>query len=218
MGSAAPLLQVSGLTKAYPGVLALDEVDFELRPGEIHAVVGKNGAGKSTLIGIISGAISPDAGALSFEGVSVPLDRLQSLPVATVFQESTIFPNLTIAENIFAGNEPGTGWRSVDRAAEHERAAVHLRRFNLHAEPDWLVAKLSPAEQKVVEIIRALEKACRILILDEPTAALSLSETNRLFELLREAKADGPAIIYISHRLEEIFQIADRVTVLRDGR
>ena len=214
----APLFQFKGLKKAFPGILALDDVEFELRSGEIHAVVGKNGAGKSTLISIISGILVPDAGTLFLDGEPLPIDRLDLLKVATVFQESTTFPNLTIAENIFAGNEPCSSLHRVDRAAENRRAKEHLLQFGLDVDPRAVISELSPAEQKVVEIIRCFEKECRILILDEPTAALSLTETDRLFELLAQAKRSGMAIIYISHRLEEIFQIADRVTVLRDGR
>ncbi len=209
-----PLLGVTGIRKAFPGVLALDDVDFDLKRGEIHAVLGKNGAGKSTLIQIIAGILVADAGEVRLEGGALPLGDLSALNVATVFQESTIFPNLTIAENIFAGNEPSRD----RRAGRRQLAAEHLARFGIAADPDAAITILSPAERKVIEIIRALERDCRILILDEPTATLSLNETSRLFELLRQAKAGGLAIIYISHRLEEIFQVADRVTVLRDGR
>lgn len=193
-------------------------MDFDLRQGEIHAVVGKNGAGKSTLISIISGTLFPDKGSIEFEGHPVGFNELGNLPVATVHQEIAAFPNLTVAQNIFAGNEPRTRWGGVDRYEEHSRATRLIRTFGLSVEPGDAVAILSPVEQKIVAIMRAFEKSSRILILDEPTAVLSLAETERMFELLAQVRANNLSIIYISHRLEEIFQIADRVTVLRDGR
>lgn len=212
------ILKLTSLRKAFPGVLALDSVDFDLRRGEIHAVVGKNGAGKSTLISIISGSSIADGGSLEFDGEAVDVHRLRSLPIATVYQESAVFPNRTVTQNAFAGNEREIGRGAAGRAAAEARTEELLAAFGLRVRASDLVATLSPVEQKVVAIIRALVRKSKVLILDEPTAVLSLAETERLFTLLRALRHTGLGIIYISHRLDEIFQIADRVTVLRDGR
>jgi len=212
------LLEMKQITKAFPGVIALNEVDFSLMPGEIHALLGKNGAGKSTLISIISGVYMPDVGEISYENRYVDYHHLQLLPVATVYQESTLFPNLSVADNIFGGDEP-SGFLSLVKNEEKIRETKQLLElFQLDISPVTPILQLSPAEQKVLEILRAIRKKCQVLILDEPTAALTLQETNRLFELLRGVKKTNVGVIYISHRLEEIFQVADRVTVLRDGK
>jgi len=212
------IVRMEKITKVFPGVIALDSVDFDLMPGEIHALVGKNGAGKSTLINIISGVYIPDKGKVYYDGEQITYSHIQTLPVATVYQESTLFPNLTIADNIFSGNEPTTSFLIVNKKKKIERTRELLELFRLNYRPLTPVLKLSPAEQKVIEILRALNRKCRILILDEPTAALTLRETERLFELIRSVRETNVGIIYISHRLEEIFQVADRVTVLRDGK
>jgi ABC-type sugar transport system ATPase subunit len=212
------LLELKAVTKAFPGVIALDEVDFALRAGEIHAVVGKNGAGKSTLISIISGIYQPDRGEVYFEDQKVPFHSLRTLPTATVYQESALFQSLSIADNICCGEEPTSVLAFLDDKEKNRQTREYLQMFDLRLEPGLLVAQLSPAEQKVVEILRAIRRNCRVLILDEPTATLTGKETNRLFELLKKFLAANIGIIYISHRLEEIFQIADRVSVLRDGR
>jgi len=212
------LLELKSITKAFPGVIALDEVDFTLRAGEIHAVVGKNGAGKSTLISIISGIHQPDRGEVYFENQKVPIHSLRSLPTATVYQESALFQTLSIADNICCGAEPTTLFAFLDDKEKNRQAREYLQMFDLRLDPGLPVVQLSPAEQKVVEILRALRRSCRVLILDEPTATLTGKETIRLFELLKKIAAAKIGIIYISHRLEEIFQIADRVSVLRDGK
>ena len=212
------LVKITGLRKAFPGVLALDGVNFDLQEGEVHAVVGKNGAGKSTLISIMSGASQADSGVLEFDGEVMNIADLHGLPIATVYQESAVFPNLSVAQNIFAGREASLGQGRKGRAAARARVIELLTKFRLRCKPEDLVATLSPVEHKVIAIIRAVLLSSRILILDEPTAVLSVTDTGRLFELLREMRTTELSVIYISHRLEEIFQIADRVTVLRDGR
>jgi len=210
-------LEMKKITKAFPGVVALNEVDFSLRAGEIHAIVGKNGAGKSTLISIISGLYFPDKGDVYFNGQKVKYSQLHLLPVATVYQESTLFPNLTVADNIFSGDEPVKFLSVVNQKEKVKETKKLLKLFKLNISPLAPVIQLSPAEQKVLEILRAVRKKCKILILDEPTATLTLKETSWLFKLLESIKNINISIIYISHRLEEIFNIADKVTVLRNG-
>ena len=211
------ILEMKSITKAFPGVIALDSVNFSVFPGEIHALVGKNGAGKSTLISIISGVYGPDKGELFVDGSKVSYSHLHNLPVSTVYQESTVFPNLSIADNVFAGDEPINHLSLVSNQTKIGETKRLLEIFQLNFDPLTLVTQLSPAEKKLVEILRALQKKSRIMILDEPTAALTLSETKKLFQLLHNLKKSEIGIIYISHRLEEIFEVADRVTVLRDG-
>jgi ABC-type sugar transport system ATPase subunit len=212
------VIRLQGVTKVFPGVVAVDSADFTLNTGEIHALVGKNGAGKSTLISMICGVQVPDSGEILFDSEPVPYHRLSSLPVATVFQESTLFADLSIADNVFAGDEPVSGPGLVRTRTKHEETRKLLDHFSIKADPGQKVSDLSPAEQKVVEILRAMRRKSRVLILDEPTAALTISESNKLFELLRNVRNTNVGIIYISHRLEEIFQASDRVTVIRDGR
>ncbi len=212
------LIRLQNVTKVFPGVVAVDGADFTLNSGEIHALVGKNGAGKSTLISMVCGVQMPDSGEIYFDSETVPYHRLSSLPVATVFQESTLFADLSIADNVFAGDEPVTGPGLVHTRTKHEETRKLLDHFSIKADPGQKVSDLSPAEQKVVEILRAMRRKSRVLILDEPTAALTIGESNKLFELLRNIRNTDVGIIYISHRLEEIFQASDRVTVIRDGR
>lgn len=210
------VVALRGITKAFPGVVALDRIDFDLRAGEIHALVGKNGAGKSTLISIISGIQAPDRGEVLRGGSAAGAHPAPT--VATVYQESTLFPNLSVADNIFSGDEPA-GLLSLVKTREKIRETERLLAlFNLGVSPRAPILSISPAEQKVVEILRAVRRDCRVLILDEPTATLALRESSRLFELLKGIRETQVGIIYISHRLEEIFQVADRVTVLRDGK
>jgi ribose transport system ATP-binding protein len=212
-----PVIRMRGITKAFPGVIALKKVDFDLKPGEIHALIGKNGAGKSTLISILSGVYGIDEGEILFQGATIDSHHIQDLPVATVYQESTLFSNMTVADNIFCGDEP-TSMLSVVNDKEKLRATEDLLDiFQMNLSPATPMVQLSPAEQKVIEILRAIRKNCKILILDEPTATLTRRETEKLFGLLKRLKQTNVGIIYISHRLEEIFQIADRVTVIRDG-
>ena len=215
-----PLLRVSDVAKRYPGVQALDGVSFELRPGEIHGLLGENGAGKSTLLKILSGAEAPDSGRLEIAGAARVLKSpqdAQSEGVATIYQELNLLPNLSVAENVFIGREPGgrafLSWRRLAAATREV-----LARIGLAIDPLTLVSALSVAEQQMVEIARALSTEARVIIMDEPTSALSEAEVLRLFAIVRELRAQGLGIVFVTHRLDEVLQICDRATVLRDGR
>jgi ABC-type sugar transport system ATPase subunit len=213
------LLAASGLRKSFPGVRALEAVDFELRPGEVHALLGENGAGKSTLIKVFAGAVVPDAGEVRLDGEPLafgdPL-AVRRRGINIVYQELTLVPELTAAENIFLGREQG---RPLLRRKDMARAAqALLDELGARVTPAAPVRTLSVAQQQLVEIARALANESRVLILDEPSATLSDPEVARLFAVLRRLRERGLGIVYISHRLEEIFAVADRVTVLRDGR
>ncbi|MCX6924271.1 MAG: sugar ABC transporter ATP-binding protein [Verrucomicrobia bacterium] len=221
-GEATPLLRLTGVEKRFGGVVALAGVDFDLRAGEVHALLGENGAGKSTLIRILGGIHQPDGGEILFAGRQVEIldvvgaDRLG---IRLIHQERSLAPNLSVAENIFLGREPRR-WGLLDRpqlicAAKRLRDELDLPEIGDVCVP---VGDLSVPQQQLVEIARALSVKARILVLDEPTASFSEAETERLFIILRRLREQGVAIIYISHRLEEIQRLADRITVLRDGR
>ena len=213
------LLSAAGLSKSFPGVRALESVDFELRPGEVHALLGENGAGKSTLIKILGGAVVPDAGEGRLEGEPLPLGdplAVRRRGINIVYQELTLVGELTAAENIFLGREQG---RPLLRRREMARSAQDLLDgLGARVATDAPVRTLSVAQQQLVEIARALASELKVLILDEPSATLSGPEVERLFAVLRGLRERWLGVVYISHRLEEIFAIADRVTVLRDGR
>jgi ABC-type sugar transport system ATPase subunit len=215
------LLEASAISKSFPGVRALDSVDFALRRGEVHALVGENGAGKSTLIKILCGVYQPDAGEIRVDGQIVTIasaQDAQTLGIAPVHQEIHLVPLLSVAENIFLGRQPlrGRGW--LERAGMERQATEILESLGIRVDVRALVTDLSVAQRQMVSIARALSSQARVIILDEPTASLSERETTILFEIIRRLEERGVAIIYISHRLEEIFAIADRVTVMRDGR
>ena len=214
-----PLLTVSALSKSFPGVRALDAVDFEVCAGEIHALVGENGAGKSTLVKTLGGGVVPDSGTITLGGVPLRLGHplaSRQRGIDVIYQEFTLVPELSAAANIFLGREPG---RIVLRTAEMRREAQRiLDSLGAQVGADEPAGGLSVAQQQMVEIARALGGRPRVLVLDEPTAALTERDAARLFGLLRDLRARGLGIVYISHRLSEIFDIADRVTVLRDGR
>jgi rhamnose transport system ATP-binding protein len=218
---AAPVLSVRNIEKSFPGVRALSGVSFDVAPGEVHALLGENGAGKSTLIKIVSGVFPPDRGEVIVDGRSVNLQRpddARRAGVATIYQELLLFPELTVAENVFMGHAPRAGLGRLDWRAMGERAQSLLSSLDIHdLAPDRIVGSLSVGNRQRVEILRALSQDARILIMDEPTAALTEFDVTRLFDIVRRLKARGVAVIYISHRLDEIFAIADRVTVLRDG-
>jgi rhamnose transport system ATP-binding protein len=217
----APLLQLTGITKSFLAVRALQGVSLSLEAGEIHALLGENGAGKSTLIKVITGAHAPDAGTIELAGERLEAltpARAHRLGVACIYQQPALFPDLTVAENIALALEPPRWWRVLDRTARHRRAAELLARVGARIDPAAEVRTLSMPEQQLVEIAKALGAGARILIMDEPTASLTAQEVELLLKLCRDLRAAGVAIIYISHRLEEIFAIADRVTVLRDGQ
>jgi inositol transport system ATP-binding protein len=215
-----PILKMGGVSKRFPGVLALDSVDFEVAPGEIHALLGENGAGKSTLLKILSGAQKPDHGTIEFAGETVALASphdAQKLGIVTIYQEFTLAPNMTIAENVFIGREPGprffVNWRKM---AAETRAITE--RIGLEVKPMAPVRDLSVAEQQMVEIARALSMRSRLIVMDEPTSALSSSEVEKLFRIVRDLKSHGISTIFVTHRLEEVMELCDRYTVLRDGR
>ncbi len=215
-----PLLFMKNITKHFGATCALDDVDFELEKGEVHALLGENGAGKSTLIKILSGAIRPDKGAMSLEGVayspSSPLESRRS-GVSVIYQELNLAPHLTVEENIMLGRE-WSSWGFLERQKMLEKVREAL---NLVHHPeislDIPVRQLSMAARQIVEIARALLEKARILVMDEPTSSLSGEDSQRLFEIIRGLKSQGVSIIYISHFLEEVQQVADRFTVLRDG-
>ena len=220
--SRSPLLQVQGLTKHFPGVLALSDVTFDVRPGEVHALVGENGAGKSTLIKLISGVYQPDRGTMLRDGLAVqPANprEAQALGIATIYQESSLYPELSVAENVLMGALPRrAGGLFVDWPRTEAGAREVLQTIGVELDVRRKVAGLSIANQQRIEIAKALSRNARVLIMDEPTAALSQHDVARLLELVRNLRSRGVGIVYISHRLEEVFEVADRVTVLRDGR
>ncbi|KAF1069678.1 sugar ABC transporter ATP-binding protein [Variovorax sp.] len=215
-----PLLQTRGLGKRYPGVLALDGVDFELRAGEVHVLFGENGAGKSTLISLLAGANVPSAGEIRLRGEPVRFANVHEARrhgISAVFQEFSLIPTLSVAQNLSLGEEPRRGGL-LDRGALRERARAMLADLGFAIDVDAPVAGLTRAQQQMVEIAKGLRGEVSVLILDEPTASLTDAETQRLFELVARLQARGVGIVYISHRMQEIARIADRITVLRDGR
>jgi D-xylose transport system ATP-binding protein len=216
-----PLLEARGLIKKFPGVVALKGVDFDLRAGEVHALCGENGAGKSTLIKLLSGIHPHDSyeGELRMAGQAVAFRSIrdaEAAGIAVITQEFALVDELSVAENIFLGRAPRNGLR-VDWVEMHRRAAALLADFGLRVSPEAPVRTLGIGQKQLVEIIRALDKNSRILVLDEPSAALTEQEVNVLLEHLRRIRTQGTACIYISHKLDEVLAIADRVTVLRDG-
>ncbi|MBS1812151.1 MAG: sugar ABC transporter ATP-binding protein [Acidobacteria bacterium] len=214
------LLKASHVTKSYAGVKALKSASFELLAGEVHALIGENGAGKSTLIKIITGAVEPDSGELSLNGQAIVGNSPQlarSLGIAAIYQQPALFPELTVAENIAFGMERNGWWKPIDWRARRERAETLLAQVGARIHPESLAGELSMPEQQLVEIARSLGAEAKVLIMDEPTASLSEEDTQNLFRVIHELRERGVGIIYISHRLEELPLIADRVTVLRDG-
>jgi ABC-type sugar transport system ATPase subunit len=213
-------LEARGLTKRFPGVLALDDVGFHLRRGEIHALVGQNGAGKSTLINVISGMLAPDSGEIRLAGRPVTIASTRNaieLGIATVYQELSLLPNLTVAQNIVLGREPRRhGF--LDIGAMRRMCDAALARLGLDIPTNARVGSLSLAERQLVEIAKALANRPSVLILDEPTAALGRREAERLFEIVRGLRAEGIAVVYVSHRFSEVLDLCDRATVMRNGR
>ncbi|MFV0359371.1 sugar ABC transporter ATP-binding protein [Tropicimonas sp.] len=215
-----PALEMRDISKTFGPVRALQNVSLIANAGEVHALMGENGAGKSTLMKILSGAYSPDpGGAVLVEGVSLPPGNpkeARARGVAVIYQELSLAPNLTVAENVFLGEEIARGWR-VDRPEARRRTAAVLGRLGVNFSPDARVSTLSLGERQLVEIARALAGNSRIIVMDEPTTSLSSHEVDKLFEVIAALKADGMAIIYISHRMNEVYALADRCSVLRDG-
>ena len=216
------LIQLKSTSKVFPGVVALDSVDFDVRYGEVHALVGENGAGKSTLIKIITGLYRPDGGEIILEGKRVFFTstfQSQQSGISVIYQEFNLIPDLSVAENIFVGREPKTfakmfiNWRRLN-----SRAKKILASLDIDIDPRKYVADLSVAERQMVEIAKALSVDAKLIIMDEPTATLTEREVVKLFEIIQELQKKGVSIIYISHRLEEAFKLSDRITVLRDGK
>ncbi|MGC8786727.1 MAG: sugar ABC transporter ATP-binding protein [Anaerolineae bacterium] len=218
---ARPLLEMRGISKAFPGVQALDNVDLDLYPGEVHVLVGENGAGKSTLMKILAGAYERDAGEIIINGeVQTHWNpaMAKARGIAMVYQEFTLVPYRSVAENIFLGRERTRAGFFLDKRVMHEEAYKLMESMGVPIDTHLPVMELGVAQQQMVEIAKALSQEARILVLDEPTSALTVREIEQLFETIRRLKGRGVGIIYISHRLEELFVIGDRVTVLRDGQ
>jgi ABC-type sugar transport system ATPase subunit len=217
----APLLELKKLGKRYGATWALEGVDLAAGANEIHALLGANGAGKSTLLHLLGGIAAPSAGEIRLDGHAArfasPADAARA-GIASVHQELTVLPQLTVAENIWLGREPRTRLGLLDRRAMRDWTVELLQRHGLPLEPDSIAGYLSVAGRQLVEIARALSASTRILTLDEPSAVLSMQERDRLFEIVRTLKAKGLLVLFVSHRLDEVFEIADRVTVLRNGR
>jgi ABC-type sugar transport system ATPase subunit len=218
--SPQPLWELNHIYKSFPGVQALDDVSLSLYPGEVHALIGENGSGKSTLCKCVAGVYQPDSGAMLWQGQPVvsasPLEARQ-FGVATIYQEFSLIPTLSVTENIFLGR-PLRRAGTLDWATMRRRTGEVLNQLDVHVDPDDLVRSLSVAEQQLVEIAKALSADSTLLIMDEPTAAIGLGETERLLALVRRLAGEGKAILYISHRLDEVFQVADVVTIFKDGK
>jgi ribose transport system ATP-binding protein len=222
-GDSQPILQMQGIGKRFPGVVALEDVRLDVYQGEILALIGENGAGKSTLMKILGGVVEPDAGALRIEGRETAIRTVQDatrLGIGFVHQELNVLDNLDIASNVFLGREPlwGGPLKMIDRPLIYSQTDAQLKRLGMNLSSQTSLSKLCLAEQQMVEIAKALSQNARLLIMDEPTSSLTLSETHRLFQVLSELRSQGVSVIYISHRLSEVEEIADRVVVLRDGR
>ncbi|MGH9854239.1 MAG: ATP-binding cassette domain-containing protein, partial [Blastocatellia bacterium] len=207
--------------KIFPGVVALDNVNFELRKGEVHILLGENGAGKSTLMKILSGAYQKSSGQILFDGREIEIKNpkhAQELGIGIIYQELNLVPQLSAAENIFLGREPVSYPGLIDRKAMQREAARTLTDLGIEIDVRKPVRELSIAQQQMVEVAKAISLEAKILIMDEPTSALTEREIKELFARIRDLKATGVSIVYISHRMEELFEIGDRVTILRDGK
>ncbi|MER7478152.1 sugar ABC transporter ATP-binding protein [Streptomyces sp. NPDC126510] len=222
MAPEPPLLSMSGITKSFPGVRALDGVDLDVQAGEVHCLLGQNGAGKSTLIKVLAGAHQPDTGRLHWRGEEVTLRSpiaAMRLGIATIYQELDLVEHLSVAENVHLGHEPTTaGFVVRGKTAKASTAALLKRLGHAEIDPARLVGELSAAQQQIVSMARALSHDVRLIVMDEPSAALDPDEVDNLFRIVGDLTAAGVAVVYISHRLEEIRRIGDRVTVLKDGR
>jgi rhamnose transport system ATP-binding protein len=218
---ARPLLALTDVSKSFDAVAALREVHLELHAGESHALVGENGAGKSTLVKILAGVYPPDRGTVLLDGqqqqFSGPADA-RAAGIAVIYQEPTLFPDLSVAENIFMGRQPRGSFRRIDRAELRRRCVELFGRLGVHLDPDRPARGLSIADQQLVEIAKALSFEARVLIMDEPTAALSGVEVERLFAVVRSLRDSGAAVLFISHRFDEVFALCERITVMRDGQ
>ena len=215
------MLSLEHAEKSFGAVHALEDGDIELHAGEVHGLVGENGAGKSTLVKILAGVHRPDAGRLLLDGEEAIFDNAkqsQAAGIAIIFQEPTLFPDLTVAENIFVGVQPLKRFRRIDGRRMRREAAAVFEQLGVRLDPDRLARGLSIADQQLVEIAKALTTNARVIVMDEPTAALTSTEVERLFGIVETLREHGNAVLFVSHRLEEIFAICQRVTVMRDGR
>lgn len=215
-----PILTLKNVTKEYPGVLALDHMNLEVYPGEVHALMGENGAGKSTLIKVVSGAIKPNGGTIIYQGqeyASMTPALSRKLGIGVIYQEFNLVPDLSVAENIFLGQKL-TGGLTINRKLMNEKAAELMKSFGIDIDVTKEVKTLTVAYQQLVEITKTISSNVKVLIMDEPSAPLTNREIDALFGIVRKLKEQGIAIIYISHRMEEIFALADRITVMRDGK
>jgi rhamnose transport system ATP-binding protein len=217
----APLLVVDHASKSFGAVRALEDGWIELRRGEAHALVGENGAGKSTLVKILAGVHRPDGGRVLMDGVEVVFDttaQSHAAGIAIIFQEPTLFPDLTVAENVFIGAQPLRSGRRIDRRRMRREVELLFEQLGVRLDPDRIARGLSIADQQIVEIAKALSADARVIVMDEPTAALTQTEVDRLFGVVETLRARGAAVLFISHRLDEVFALCQRVTVMRDGR
>ncbi len=217
----APVITLEHARKSFGAVHALEDGEIELHGGEVHGLVGENGAGKSTLVKILAGVHRPDSGRLIMDGEETIFDNAkqsQGAGIAIIFQEPTLFPDLSVAENIFVGSQPLKRFRRIDGRRMRREAAALFAQLGVRLDPDRFARGLSIADQQLVEIAKALTTNARVIVMDEPTAALTTNEVDRLFRIVETLRARGNAVLFVSHRLEEIFGICQRVTVMRDGR
>lgn len=214
------VLELKNITKVYPGVVALDRVSMSFLPGEIHSIMGENGAGKSTMIKIIAGAIPATEGSVVIGGTEykkLTPALAKENGIGVIYQEFNLVPSLSIAENIFLGDKTGNTVMP-DFKYMHRRSGEILESFGMHIDTHVMVGELTTAQQQLVEIAKAVSKNCKVLIMDEPSASIAMAEVENMFGIVRRLKAEGVTIIYISHRMDEVFEISDRVSVLRDGK
>ena len=219
--SGPPVLALHGATKSFGAVRAVTDGTIDLYAGEAHALLGENGAGKSTMVKLLAGVYQPDSGELLIDGTPVSLHNpadAQNAGIAVIYQEPTLFPDLSVAENIFMGRQPLLAGRRIDRRRMHAESAALFSRLGVKLDPGRISRGLSIADQQIVEIAKALSLDARVIVMDEPTAALSATEVARLFDVVATLRSSGAAVLFISHRLEEVFEICQRVTVMRDGR
>jgi ribose transport system ATP-binding protein len=221
MAGQADAVRMRGISKSFGGIRALDNVDLAIRRGEIHALLGENGAGKSTILKILRGVQPPDAGTIEINGAAlgeVSTEAARRAGIAMIFQEMSLIPTLTVAQNIFLTHETYDRFGLIDDKAAIAKARALFAELGVEVDPGAIVGELGAGQKQLTEIVKAMSQAARILVLDEPTSALTETEVERLFVFLRRLKADGVAIVYVSHRMGEIMRIADRATILRDGR
>ena len=220
-GTTVARAELRGVSKRFAATQALDDVSLELRPGEVHALVGENGAGKSTLVKILAGVHQPDSGTILLDGEPIVIPgpaHARALGIAVVHQEPRLFPDLTVAENVFMAHAPRGTLGTIDWGQMRRSARSIFDELDVKIDPGALVRGLSMADQQLIEIAKALSYEARVLILDEPTASLSAHEVERLFTIVRQTRDQGVAVLFVSHRLEEVFELCDRATVFRDGR